>query len=324
MAEGCNLPATHRDIGQMKEARENGPTEEAKESVKKAAGNILNKFLNNNRDGLMTVLNDKTHTQHNLVQNLLVKSLGENQVNKQDENKLSGALYTVLRDHHNPQGLFKRAQVYHGPGATEMSQPYELLSSAALIQKEVTTSLGNKLKIYPTDRVDFGQKFAGDRHYLRTIKKGTIEADTLISRNSRIIGIDAKYSRKFLYEPWRKEGTPKDLNRQLKGLRNSFKDEQLHEFYFVTNGKFSDKFKNPVYEQNRLIFLDWAKEIRKSYNYENVSQSEKNELPPEYVTHRDFIRNINFADYSKEVKDVIDKYKIPQIGLCEHVNYEGY
>lgn len=318
MAEGCNLPLTQSDAGQIAETRTTGIRDEAKNYSRDIASNVLEKFLNNNRDGLMKVLHDKNHMQHNLVQNLLIKTLGENEVTKQEEDKLTGALDTVLADHHDPQGLFRRALKYRGPGATQMSHPYELLSSAALIQKEVNTSLGNKLKIYPTDKLDFGQKFAAC-YSLPTATRKTIEADTLLYRESRTIGIDAKYSRNLVYSKDRKE-----LNRQLKGIRNSFRDEQLQEFYFVTNGEFYNSFKEAVFEHNRLIFMDWAKEIRKSYNDINISQPERNELPLEKITHKDFIRNINFGNYSKEVKDVIDRYKIPQIGICEFVNYEDH
>jgi len=306
MAEGCNLHLTRPDIKQVKDAINIGQ----KTDTGKIARDLLNTTLTNDQQEFMKVLRDKNHPYHKLTQNLLVNSLGKDKVTKQEENRLPRALLTVLKDHHNPHGLFGKPQKYRGPGAEEMKHPYELLSTAALIQKEVTTSLGNKLKISPSDRLDFGQKFAA--HYaLPTIKKGTIEADTLVGRGSKLIGIDAKYSKSSLYTNIEE--------RQFKGIRNSFIDGQLQEFYFITNGVFNQKFKDTVSEYNQKIFKDWANEYRtiyRAYNY--FSKKEKAELPPENVLDIDFEKN------GEVVNKLVKKYKIPQIGMCEHVNYEEH
>lgn len=306
MAEGCNLYLTKSDFKQVEEAINKGQKTEAS----KISREILNATLKNERQEFMNVLSNKNHPSHKLTQELLVKSLGEGKVRKDEENRLAGALHTVLKDHPNPQGLFDKPPEYRGPGSEEMNHVYELLSTAALIQKEVITSLGNKLKICPTDRVDFGQKFAS--HYaLSTIKKGTIEADTRIGRGSKVIAIDAKYSKNFVYT-----GKP-DTERQLKGIQNNFRDGQLQEFYFITNGEFHPDFKEKVNEYNQKIFKDRANENRTIYkDYKYLSKAEKDELPPEDVLDIDFEKN------SVVVNGLVKKYEIPQIGMCEHVNYE--
>ncbi len=308
MAEGCNLHLTRSDIKQVKEAMNIGQ----KTDTSKIARDLLNTILKNDRQEFMNVLHNKNHPSSKLIQNLLVKSLGENKVTKQEENRLTGALHTILEDHPNPQGLFDKPPKYRGPGSEEMNHPYELLSTAVLIQKEITTSLGNKLRIYPTDRLDFGQKFAS--HYaLPTIKKSTIEADTRVGRDSKVIGIDAKYSKDFVYNLF--PGT----ERQLKGIQNNFRDEQFQEFYFITNGEFHPDFKNRVDEYNQKIFKDWANENKTIYkDYEYLSKAEKDKLPPESVLDIDFGKNSVIVD------KLVKKYEIPQIGMCEHVNYEEY
>lgn len=306
MAEGCNLHLTRPDIKQVEDAINIGQ----KTDTGKLARDLLNTTLTNDRQEFMKVLRDKNHPYHKLTQNLLVNSLGKDKVTKQEENRLPRALLTVLKDHPNPHGLFGKPQKYRGPGAEEMKHPYELLSTAALIQKEVTTSLGNKLKIYPSDRLDFGQKFAS-KQTLTTRKKNTIEADTLVGRGSKLIGIDAKYSKSFVYANIEE--------RQFEGIQNSFRDGQLQEFYFITNGAFNQKFKDTVNEYNQKIFKDWANENRtiyRAYNY--FSKAEKDERPPENVLDIDFEKN------GGVVNELVKKYEIPQIGMCEHVNYEEH
>ena len=105
----------------------------------------------------------------------------------------------------------------------------ELLTAAAIIQKGgIYTSLGNKLKIYQTDTIGFGQIFAS-KYALSTIKANTIEADTLINRKENYIGIDTKYSKiSNIYSAIH------ELDRQLKGMKNCYRSGELHEFYFVS------------------------------------------------------------------------------------------
>jgi hypothetical protein len=304
MAEGCNLYSTRSDIKQLKDARNIGQ----KPGIGEIARDILNTTLTNDRQEFMNVLRDKNHPHHKITQNLLVNSLGKDKVTKQEENRLPEALLTVLKDHHNPHGLFAKPQKYRGPGAEEMKHPYELLSTAALIQREVPTSLGNKLKIYSSDRLDFGQKFAS--HYaLTTRKKDTFEADTLVGRGSKLIGIDGKYTNSYSYGVI--------TERQLKSIRSGFNDGQIQEFYFVTNKQFTSGFKGWVEFYNFQIIKE------KSYKNQSLEKEFKS-LEIELSGNRGDIQNEILKKNDSNLKKLSRKYHIPQIGMCEHVNYEEH
>ena len=286
MAEGCNLYSTRSDIKQLKDARNVGQ----KPGIGKIARDILNTTLTNDRQELMKVLRDKNHPHHKLTQNLLVNSLGKDKVTKQEENRLTGAFLTVLKDHHK----FAKAPKYRGHGAKEMKHPYELLSTAALIQREFPTSLGNKLKIYSSDRLDFGQKFG---------------ADILVGRGSKVIGIDGKYTNGDSYGVI--------TERQLKSIRSGFNDGQIQEFYFVTNKQFTSGFKGWVEFYNFQIIKE------KSYKNQSLEKEFKS-LEIELSGNRGDIQNEILKKNDSNLKKLSRKYHIPQIGMCEHVNYEGH
>lgn len=313
MAEGCNLYLTRSDIKQVKKAVDVGQ----KTEVSKISREILNATFKNERQKFMNVLSNKNHPSHKLTKELLVKSLGEDKVTKSEENRLTDALYTVLKNHPNPQGLFKNPPKYRGPGADAMSHPYELLSTAAIIQNEVPTSLGTKLKIYLTDRVDFGQKLAA-KYALSSRKEGTIEADTLIEikRPSErgIIAIDSKYTKGSTY------GLKPDSDRQFKGIKNAFNDGQLKEFYFVTNAEFNKDFKDKVDDYNIQIFKEEAERDNKLFKeFENhlIKEERKGYIQEDF-------KDAYFKNNIDLLNEITQKYKIPQIGLCEKVNYEKY
>lgn len=260
----------------------------------------------------MRVLNDKNHPSYKTAKELLIKALGEGQVTKEEENKLPAALHLILKDHPNPQGLFEKPPTHRGPGSTAMSHPYELLCTAALIQKEVLTSLGNSLKIYSTDRIDFGEKFAS--HYaLSTKKKNTGESDLLIYKGAKEIGIDAKYTKGSEYKE------KPDFPRQLDAIRSAFSDKQLHEFYLITNAQFHSDFKEMVDNTNAEIIQDCAKENNRIYkDFKDITKVEK-----EKVDVLEMIRNLDFHKDREEINKLTQKYDIPQIGICERVNFEG-
>jgi len=322
MAEGCNLYNTYSNQEQIREAIRTGPESNARKSARDVASGMLLAALEDHQKGFIKALNDKNHFQHNFTKTLIVKSLGENKVTKQEEDKLPSALHSILKDHPDPQGLFIKPPKNRGPGSSKMSHPYELLSTAALAQREVTSSLGKKLKIYSTDRLDFGQKLASN-YALSTRKKNTFEADTLIRRDdsedgsSKIIGIDAKYTHKSHYDIIRKNDTEPDLERQLKGIRKGFWTKELDEFYFVSNVKFGGDFKELVNEYNYKIFKDNIDELKSSYKDKNLSQMEIDKMPKIDDLYTDFKKN------PKKARELAEKYDIPQIGLCEEVNYEG-
>lgn len=315
MADGCNLHLIPKDAHQMEDTRKIGRIEEAKKASRDMASNVLKSRLNNNRDEFLKILYDKNHIQFNLVKELLIKSLSEgvtSRVSNQEENKLPGALYTVLADHHNPPGLFEKAPTARGPGSKKMSHPYELLSTAALIRKEATSSIGKKLRIYPTDKLGFGLKFAND-YALTTKGENTFEADTLLYRDpNKVIGIDAKYTKSHSVRvKYGKNSTENELS----GIQKGFRDGQLHEFYFVSNVEFHYKFKELVEKYNQEIFKSELKELRKSHKYA-FTDAEKSALPPKDKLYIDFNKD------REKVNELITKYDIPQIGICEYVNYE--
>lgn len=313
MADGCNLYCTKKDLEQIEKSLKVGNQPEEV----KIAMNILNSTLKNNVVGLKGILANPHDLKYKVVQELLVNSLGKNKVTKTEENLLPSALHTVLKDHPNPQGLFDAPPKYRGPGTDPMSHPYELLYTAALIQKEVSTSLGKNLKIYSTDRIDFGQK-AASNYALSTRKKGTIESDTLIHRGyDAPIGIDGKYSKDSSY------GLKPDTVRQLKGISKAFGDGQLKEFYFVSNVKFEQGFKDKVEEYNFKILENKANDNKPLYNeLEKLIKDEKNKLPNRDVPKINLIKNNE--ELNKELKTLAREYEIPQIGLCESVNFEKY
>lgn len=309
MADGCNLYFTKKDLEQVEKSLKVG----VQPDEVKIARNILNSNLKNNVDDFKGILANPDDPKHRIVQILLVNSLGKNKVTKTEENLLPSALHTVLKDHPNPQGLFEKPPVHRGPGSDPMRHPYELLCAAAIIQKEVVTSLGNSLKIYPTDRIDFGEKFASS-YALSTKKKGTGESDILIGRGAKEIGIDAKYTKELIY------GVKPDLPGQLNKIRSAFPDGQLHEFYFITNAQFHPDFKKMVDNTNAKIIQDWAKGNNRIYkDFKDITTDEE-----EIADASEMIRNLDFHSDREEINKLTQKYDIPQIGICERVNFEKY
>lgn len=308
MAEGCNLHSTLSDVNKIEAARNIGEKVDAQNISRE----LLKCSLKNNSQEFMRVLNDKKHPAYKTAKELLIKALGEGQVTKEEENKLPDALHLILKDHPNPQGLFEKPPVHRGPGSDPMSHPYELLCAAALIQKEVVTSLGNSLKIYPEDRIDFGEKFASS-YGLSTKKKGTGESDILIGRGAKEIGIDAKYTKGSEYR------VKPDFPRQLDAIRSAFSDNQLQEFFLVTNAQFHSDFKEMVDNTNAKIIQDWAKGNNRIYkDFKDIPTYEK-----EIVDASLMIRNLDFHNDREKINKLVQKHDIPQIGICEHVNFEG-
>jgi len=306
MAEGCNLYLTLSDIDKIEAARDIGQ----KTDPSKISRELLKCSLKNDRQKFTEVLSNKNHPAYQTAKELLIKALGEGKVTQEEENRLTSALRLVLKDHPNPQGLFEKPPTHRGPGSTPINHPYEMLCTAALIQKEVTTSLGNILKIYPTDVLGFGQKEAAN-YALSTAKRGTIESDIKIDREDTIIGIDAKYTKEREYK------VLPGLGKELNGVRKAISDGQLNEFYFVTNVHFSSDFKKTVDDTNIKIIKDWAESSNEIYkDFKNLTKVEK-----EVVGVSDMIINLDFHNDRETINRLVQKHGIPQIGICERVNY---
>lgn len=277
------------------------------------ARNILNSTLKNNVDGLKGILAKPGETRYKIVQELLAKSLSHGQLARNDELKLGPALKTVLDIQKNPQGLFENPPKQRGPGAESMKHGAELLTTAAIIQRGgVSTSLGNKLRIYSTDTIGFGQKFASN-YSVSTRKMDTIEADTLINRGEKVIGIDTKYTRTSTTY-----SVTHELDRQLRGVKNCFRDGSLQEFYFVSNIKFSTPFKHKVEEYNIEIFKDrlgMDNRLKNEFGRYLTDEEKKYYIPEEF-------EKFNFKENIQALRNAAKTYGVPQIGLCEDVRYD--
>lgn len=318
MADGCNLYFTKKDLEQVEKSLQTGN----KPNEVKTARNILNGKVINNVDDFKAILSNPNDTRHKIVQQLLEKSLSHGQLTRDDEFKLSKALKAVLNIQKNLQGLFENPPKHRGPGADSMKHGGELLTTAAIIQKGgIYTSLGNKLYIdKTTDIIGFGQKLPA-KYALPARKKGTIEADTLIVRDKGgllgsfdVIGIDTKYSKTSSTY-----GYYDGLDRQLKGIQNSFRDGSIQEFYFVSNVQFSERFKERVQDYNIKILKDRLssdREMRNNFG-RYLSEDEKDTYIPQEYEKFDFYKK------PEELKKATKEYHVPQIGLCEQVTFES-
>lgn len=264
---------------------------------------------------MRNVLSDPKNRCHQSAKLLLSKSIGCTLEVVESEH-VAEALADILKDHPNAMGLFERAPAHYGPGATPVSQHYEITSTAALTQKSFKSLSGQVLRINPADRVDFGIKFASG--YAQARRGGTIEADTLVTRDYnyegfKVLAIDSKFSKtgKYSKKP--------ELERQLKGVATGFKDGKIDEFFFVTNGFFEKDFKEAVEKQNISIAKDVFNEKRIFYAdvpKDLLSLEEREHAPKEDIP-KDFFNPENIA----AVKKIVSLYHIPQIELCEFVTY---
>jgi len=323
-----------------------------KESEKgQRARNILNGTLKNNVNDLIQILSrPDTITgitgdeRYNVVKELLIDSLGRGKVFIEQENKLPSALKTLLKFQKDPSGLFDAPPKHRGPGAEPMKHPYELLSTSAIIQKGqqgVNSSLSQTLRIYPTDRIDFGAKLPS-KYGLSTKKLNTIEADTIIARKSglidmKLIGIDAKYSKSGSYSYV--------SDRQLEGIKSAFRDGSLDQFHFITNQAFTSGFKNAVEKANIDILQNRMKKDISMYkevkNYLSMQEKKLNSYMPKINILNDISLKVNKAGESKDhnrsinkkigeiltknkkvMNKIASKYNVSQIGISEKVNYK--
>jgi hypothetical protein len=330
MADGCNLYFTEKDLDQVEKSLQKGnQIDEVK-----TASNILNGRIINSVDDFKSILANHNDPRHEIVQQLLEKSLSNGKLTRDDEWKLSKALSTVLDLQDNPQGLFSNPPKHRAPGADSMKHGGELLTTASIIQKTridrvfnsfsgIPTSLGNQLYIDSrTDIIGFGQKLPS-KYALPSRKKGTIEADTLISRVTKrdpifrdeykLIGIDTKYSKTSSTY-----GVFPGLERQLSGIQNAFRDGSIQEFYFVSNVQFTGGFKERIFDYNVTIFKDRMEhdsDLRRDFG-KHLNSEERKTYVPERFERFDFYKN------SSALKEAAKEYGVSQIGLCEEINYK--
>lgn len=316
MSEGCNLPTTNEDFRQIKDSLEKGLPREQR----KFASSLLRGFQKNNFEDFKNSLYNQEDKHFEMINDTLVKSFGSGKVSEVEEKQLNSALYTILKEHPNPQGLFEKPPKHRGPGSTSVDHPYEVLCAAAIVQNRIFNNIkssnGRNLMIYSTDRVDLGQK-SPSLNILSTRKKNTIESDILIQRPRAIgydvIGLDAKYSKGTTYN------TTDGLDRQLKGIKSSLSDHSLTEFHFVTNKFFSPKFKEMIDNANRELIADALTKNNELYDdLRIITKEENNSIKAiELASKLDFVKDRN--EINQLTKD-----RVPQIGYCEKINFKYF
>jgi hypothetical protein len=258
---------------------------------------------------------------------------GKGKMTEKELAVLPEAFRTVLKDHPNAMGLFKKAPSERAPGMSPVNQHYEVLSAAALKMKEVRTTSNKSLAIYNTDRVDFGIKMA--KGHAQPKRYGTIEADILIHRpadplglTEKVIGVDAKYTKGVnkKYEII-SQNHLNDFRRQLDGVRNNLNNGNLNEYHFVTNKEFGDTFKGEVEKTNLQMVKDYlgrhneqfhSGDAARDLNY--LTAEEKASMPDRLVDPRELG---GLSEYSDAVRQFADRYNINQIEISEHVKYTG-
>ena len=121
----------------------------------------------------------------------------------------------------------------------------------------------------------------------------------------------------------------------MDGIRTGLRDGKIDEFYFVTNGIFSDDFITAVDEENLLIakdFIDnhWSiyMDIPKDYLIkEEIERQPLLKVTPDFFLENPDLFHKNDEDFKKFVdedfKKFVIEHKIPQIELCQHVKYPG-
>jgi hypothetical protein len=144
-------------------------------------------------------------------------------------------------------------------GNKAIGSAYEIMGTAALGQN--VSNAGNTKHSAPKlsinvgkDKVVFGAKSNINRNFpdgkspVLTDRK-TIESDILIGRKTasgyREIGVDFKHVKDA-----GNRGTKMDDINQIKNVAMTIQNGELHEFHFVSNGRFSDKFIKAVDKVN--------------------------------------------------------------------------
>lgn len=290
---------------------------------------------------LLQMLSDPNNPGYRQVHEALAHVTGgKDNMTAKEFAALPHAFHRILKDHPNAMGLFQKAPAHRAPGMSALNQHYEILSTAALIAHNFTTSSGKTLRISKqTDRIDFGIKFPHGHAQPR--QHGTIEADTLVTRKVGIppfetiehIAVDSKYrntdkARPFLREPqyeFLSDKHREEVQRQLEGVRTNFKNGTLNEFHFVTNVTFSDEFKEVVDRTNLRLVQDYITEHNKQFNSPQgikelayLHEAERAAMPAGKVEPGTLG---SLEKYSQPVKEFAARYKINQVEMCEHVTY---
>jgi len=310
---GCTRTHTPEDHVQPKKiAHQDKLPEKISKERRKKIREAMNKAP---AELLGNILADENHRAHQSVVSLAAKAFLCDMETMHQE-KVPQALSIVLNKYPAAMGIFKAVPKHRAPGADPLTHHYEITSTAALMQKSYPTISGKKVSIATTDRIDFGVKMA--KGYAQPIKHGTIEADVFVWKdddiNAKTLGIDQKFSKS------RQRGVPseEDFKRQLAGIRTGFRDGKIDAFCFVTNGFFDKKFKDMVNETNLHIAKEYARKFNqnlKHINPEHLTPEERANTPDKNIS-------TNQLDQKENLKDFLKQYDIPQIDMCQHVNFK--
>jgi len=140
------------------------------------------------------------------------------------------------------------------------------MGTAALTRK-VSTPVNGGLKLYIDpirDIVTFGDKSTinrqinGDTGAMERPTRKTIECDIRIARKTlteyREIGVDFKHVKEA-----RTKYASEDLRNQVENVVKALQQGQLHEYHFVTNGRFGDSFRHVIDATNETL-------VKEGYN----------------------------------------------------------
>lgn len=169
----------------------------------------------------------------------------------------AGGLVAAMVTRGQPRGSFARRLNTKGNDA--VGAAYEIMGTAALCNQVSKPANGRhnapELSIDPAkDKLVFGPKAYMNHRYAHDRKvadrdRRTVEADAQLFQNGREIAIDYKHVKEA-----GTRASSNELRTQLKAVSEAISHGQYDEYHFVTNGRFSNTFKEAVDEVNdRLI-----------------------------------------------------------------------
>lgn len=286
MPSGCNLYETDDDHKQILKSRSEGlPANVSKEVILDKRPIIDTKTSSK----IGRILQESNEPSHKALCKILIDKIEDGEAIPENyKRELPSAVAGILKHTHDAMGIFTPVRKDYGKGAKSVigdlhhktrgnAYAYELLGTAALIEKEFPSCNGSDaLKINSLDRLDFRYKLQASYNgipsdYLKyQPHRGTVEADLFINRkvglnDLRIIGIDFKHSINDTYEK-------NDLD-QLNGIKVALATGEIDEFCFVSNAKFTKKFKDNIQAINE--------ELSKSENELNLVSNSQHLTPEE-------------------------------------------
>lgn len=254
-------------------------------------------------------LTNPNHLLHDKVTTRLMTFVSANQeLSRPYQKQLPEDIAQLVKHTPDALGLVKEA-VHRGQRhplasagkiGTGLGTVYEIMGTASLIHdSSAAANIGGlPLRVDPLDRLDFGIKLQAsyqddDRRLFQHRK--TIEADLLIYRpppqpnilleRGREIAIDFKHAkdgRGYTDKDGRektKSGTSA-LATQLAGVVSALKTGEIDEFHFVTNGHFSEGFREAVDDANRTMKAASGQDLDLISMHEHViAESCKPKLP---------------------------------------------